>query len=83
MATLSTSSFASAQKQPCALRYSGQVPGCSTKVPCAGRENTAGFNSVLQSARTMSGAHSLMNCSAAGEFGLDVCSTAVSPGKGG
>ena len=33
MPTLSRSFDASAQKQPCALRYCGQIPGCSTKVP--------------------------------------------------
>ena len=55
MPTRSRSRFASAQKQPCALRYSGQMPGCSTNVPARAIEKIAGLRMTLQRAITRSG----------------------------
>src|ERR1700735_1053220 len=73
--TFSRSPLARAQKQPCALRYSGQIPGWNTKVPAEGSEKIRSFNNVLQRAITISGLASRKKDSASGEFGLWVKST--------
>ena len=63
MPTLFRSRLASAQKHPCAFRYSGQIPGCMTNVPLAEIEKTLSFSNTLQRARTRSGFILLINVS--------------------
>ena len=72
MPTLFKSFLTKAQKQPCEFRYSGQIPGCMTKVPRAGMENTLSFNNILQRAIMISGLVFRMNSSVSGEFGWAV-----------
>ena len=83
MPTRPRSPRASAQKQPWALRYSGQMPGCMTKVPHAGTSKTAGLSRLLQRASISVGANRRTNAVASREFGLGVCSTSVAFVNGG
>jgi len=81
--TLCMSSFASAQKQPWALRYSGQMPGWTTYVPLGGSVKTSFLNMILHAASIRSGATSRINAAVAGLFGSDVTWIGTSGGDGG
>ena len=70
MPTRSRSRLTSAQKQPCAFRYSGQMPGCSAKAPTRASEKISGFRMNLQRAMTMSGLTLFRNAREASLFGF-------------
>src|SRR5436309_328010 len=78
-----SSDLASAQKQPWALRYSGQIPVCSTNVPRAGSEYTSFLRRVLHRASTTSGASPRMNATTSALFGSCVTKTGVRGSSGG